>query len=277
MIVQTPQLRRPRSHSDLGSRFSPSRDRQAVVRKFPFHVDHVISPAECATVVRKIDSLRDHWISRDGIGMFTLGAAAYLDAPDPKSMRAYGMKRATDEPYEALVDRLNPILLENFADLYMRVADQLAEEFQVSVSYRDGLALPGFHVFTESAFYAKQANHVPHFDRPFTTLNWGNDAGHLDFRRSLSFTLTLALPAAGGGLKTWDVSYDDVTSVSPGEAKKRITESKLTTLPYSIGGMICQTGNELHQIAPWQASPGDRRITLQGHGLFHEESVFLYW
>lgn len=246
-------------------------------RVMPFSIESVVGPEECEHACRSIDALREHWTPRTGHSMWTVGAAAYLDCPDPEVTRGYGNHVTERLDYATDALRLNRILVESFSDLYTRVAVALAEAFGTRVGYLEKFARPGFHIFLDAPEFALQANHIPHFDRPFAVLDFGPLGKILDFEKTLSFTLALELPQAGGGLKTWDVSYSDVRAVPREEARAAVKSAKLTIHPYHCGGMICQTGNEMHQIQPWSAYKGERRVTLQGHGFFVEESLLLYW
>ena len=243
---------------------------------FPIEVSHFLSEKACAEAIQTIDDLRTHWLSRSNAELYTLGAAAYLDALEPRWAKHFGKPETDPAQYYQNAQQYNPILQSHFGWLYDTMVQFLEDKLHAPVSYREDLAWPGFHIFLHSPANAFGATHVPHFDRAFVTLNW-DTSSHVDFKQTLSFTLTLQLPQIGGGLKLWDVEYDQVTQLPKEEAKALVRAQKSQLVPYEVGGLICHSGNQLHQISPWKSQPEDRRITLQGHGLLCDGVWILYW
>lgn len=231
---------------------------------------------ECRALVARIDALREHWTERSAGRFYTLGTVAYLDAPDAASARAYGADYHEPDQYYRSLQRTNPVLAAHFSELHQRLAACLAELLGAPTAYAPDLALPGFHIFLDSPDFAVQANHVPHYDQQYRHLRWPNPEA-IDFRRSLSYTMALELPAAGGGLKLWRLDYYEMIQLPKEEAKARIRGQSYDVVAYHPGRLVCHTGNELHQILPWRAAPGERRITLQGHGLLIDGVWQLYW
>jgi hypothetical protein len=214
----------------------------------------LLSPEHSASVVERVLDLADLWQQRADADFYTLGAASYLDG-------------AWDgQPYSALAQRCNPILADRFADLYRLLAATLADLIG-PVAFEPELALPGFHVFSPkpglplhaaSKALAAAGGSV-HFDlqhHAHTTFWSRYDA--VDWKHPLSFTVALQLPAAGGGLQFWPGCVD---ALAP-------TSSSAQSVAYRVGEMVLFMLPLRHQIAPVQSLiPGDRRITLQGHGL----------
>ncbi|MFL5337013.1 MAG: hypothetical protein ACJ8H8_28495 [Geminicoccaceae bacterium] len=94
----------------------------------------------------------------------------------------------------------------------------------------------------------------------------------------LSSTLAVALPAKGGGLKTWDIRYDEYKKLNTDEKAKLRAARKKEHHPYKIGQMVLHSGFQLHHVAPTpEFGPGDERITLQGHGIRRGGVWELYW
>ncbi len=243
---------------------------------FPIQQHDVFSAAECERIVAAIGGLREHWTARGLPSLYSLGAAAYLDAPEPNSARHFGAPVSGPDHYLQLAKKLNPILREHFGFVYDRMQRSLAEKLNAETRYHPDYALPGFHIFGDSPVFESQSAHVPHFDRPFVTLKWDTEE-EIDFKQTISFTLSIKLPKEGGGLRLWDVTYYEVTSLPREQAKELVKSRKAAVHMYQTGSWICHSGNELHQILPWKSEPGDQRITLQGHGLFYENRWNLFW
>lgn len=241
-------------------------------------------PGSCADWVQRLQACHEHWFRRDDHGLFTLGAAAYLDAPDGATASWFGVPTSPVH-YTAVVERLNPLLWSTFADLYGRLRQVLARHLGVAASdivYSEHKALPGFHIHGPHPAYGRQSNHVPHFDRPYAALDWRPEGAlegcDLDGLPQLSFTLTLQLPAAGGGLRIWPLLRSEAVALPPAELKVRLKGEHAKQVDYAVGSLLLHTGQELHQIRPWVAQPFDReRITLQGHGLAIAGRWILYW
>jgi hypothetical protein len=48
--------------------------------------------------------------------------------------------------------------------------------------------------------------------------------------------------------------------------------------PYTPGAIALHSGHLMHQIGEIdEVAPGDERVTLQGHALFHKGEWKLYW
>lgn len=217
-------------------------------------------------------------------GLRTLGAAAYLDAPDLGTATWFGAE-SSQQRYWLLCEQLNPVLSSSFSDLYALLRQHVSSRLgiaELNVKYSDYKALPGFHIHEPNPVYALQATHVPHFDRPFAALDWGpeglDDLTSLDRRRQLSFTLTLQLPSAGGGLRIWSLDRSEALGMATHALKSRLKLENAQVYEYEIGSLLLHTGQELHQISPWSSKKSDlARITLQGHGLEIDGRWILYW
>jgi hypothetical protein len=180
--------------------------------------------------------------------MFTLGAASYIDAVRDKA------------GYRQLAEEINPVLEAEFGWLYERLAGSLEAELGAPVRMRDGAARPGFHIFLRHEAFRFSLGAV-HRDLQFKHLDW-SDFGTVDFEHPISFTLSIALPKSGAGLNRWLSSTADAP----------------TYHPYTAGSMVVHSGFDVHQIAPAsELVEGDRRITLQGHGVLADGAWCLYW
>jgi hypothetical protein len=242
----------------------------------------VLELEKCQEFVSRIDSLQGEWInlndqsySNDQVDyppLWTLGAASYRDSK--KSLKFY----------HRIKNRENSILINNFKDLYDILLDKVSNKIgDVELEY--DLALPGFHIFGDSnpienlvkINLADDFLNMIHKDG-LNDLHYdflSNKYSRVDKNKIISITLSLQLPTNGGGLCVWDEDLKQFSS-SEGFAKD-ILESNLYDnfeygmpyiIPYITGSAFCFSGMNLHQIAPiFTAHPGDRRITLQAHGM----------
>jgi len=219
----------------------------------------VLDPAGCREMCERIDRLRAHWIRRDtGMPFATLGAASYLDSA---------------EIYRRRAAELNPVLEENFADLYKKIYAALRAYLEADVTFEPGTARPGFHLFHSHPMFQLPIASI-HFDLQHHEIAWVNSGG-LDFDRTISFTLALELPQTGGGLHIWEGSHQRV-----GEDPMLLAQClERVYVPYEVGSMLVHSGKLLHQIAPGvDLRPVDRRITLQGHGVALREGGYrVFW
>ena len=227
----------------------------------------LLTEKECAEVLSVVHDLIGYK-SRT-----RLGAASY------KGLPLVG-KQINKYLYHRRAMKLNPIFRERLGWLYDRLAKTLAHALGAPTRYPDDLALPGFHV-NQKPIREKTGRFPlgarPHFDLQWQKIDWG-DPSKVDFKLPLSYTLAVALPAKGGGLKTWDIRYDEYMKLdTDGRAKLRAAREK-EYHPYKIGQMVLHSGYQLHQVAPTpEFGPGDERITLQGHGIKRDGVWQLYW
>lgn len=231
----------------------------------PIRRHALLTPEQCTNVVQTICALGSHWFQRaEGIDFYTLGAASYLDGACDR------------EPYRTRCDRDNALLRASFAELYSDLCAVLTAALG-PVRFHPQLALPGFHLFaprpghdllpgTQAFARAGGSVHVDLQYRAHGSVWQGFE--RIDWARPLSFTLALALPACGGGLRIWPRTTD----VSAAEAE----QAELVS--YRLGELVSFTQPLLHQIAPAALlQAGDQRITLQGHGLCCDGTWLLYF
>lgn len=217
---------------------------------------------ECEAVRDQVLALRDHWTPRSEAGRFsTLGAAAYLDAPD------------RHEAYVGAARALNPLLWESFRWLYERVRKGFEEALARPVSYDDQCALPGFHIFV--LFGQDQSLDKPaaraHFD-----LQWMHAMPGSQPEETLSFTLLIEEPSGGSSMEIWQAH---MRAVPPSfDALKYASDCPSRTLRYCRGHMVVHDGLLLHAIGRASiAAPEGYRITFQGHGVKVFGCWKLYW
>jgi hypothetical protein len=226
---------------------------------------NLLTEEESLDVRAVVYELKEFWIQRDSsLPFYTLGAACAYDDTNNK------------QSYYTKAKRYNSILGTRVNWLYKRLADTLALKLEASVSYRETLALPGFHIFLSHKDY-EQPNAAIHSDLHYQLFDWESTAEE-KFKNTISFTLAIALPKYGGGLNIWDLSIEEMVDLPPAEINQLIKSRKKSFYPYKVGSIALHSGHIVHQIAPGKnLQPDDERITLQGHGVLCQGNWQLYW
>jgi hypothetical protein len=227
----------------------------------------VLSVDEAARVADEVHALRSLWRQRHPTQPFlTLGPAAYMDARDGQFA-----------DYQAKLDESNRMLREHFGWLLDRFRERVSEQVGAEMTYDPRLALPGFHVFLfDEAF--RRAGASVHYDKQFEHVDW-TQFGVPDTDAQLSLTLSIKLPAGGGGLLVWNINRIEIERMP---LERRIEHSRAnktaTFEAYEVGTVAIHSGHQLHQIGPApHLQPGDERITLQAHALPVDGKWTLYW
>ena len=192
----------------------------------------------------KIDStiripFSDFWISRsDDFPFYTLGRSAYLDGNKPE--------------YQEGPKFMNKLLYKNFKPLYDNVIHVLQRELQEDVYLADDLCYPGFHIFPSDKKLLTVAGNW-HHDYPHETLKLGNI-------KTSTFTIPIKIPKSGAGIEYI------------------VSESKTEYFPYKEKEMVWHDGNILHRIASFNKyEPGEYRITMQGHLVYRNGRMEVFW
>jgi hypothetical protein len=228
----------------------------------------VLDLADCADVCARLEAIRSEWLVR-GTGFATIGVAAYLDI----------MNSACPEvDYYGRLAMQNRMLRSKFPDVLDRIAEVLRRLLDAPVRFDAAVALPGFHVFEDKGITVESWP-SQHFDLQHRAVRWPFD---LASEEIVSFTLALRLPRLGGALDFWDLTEGDLERLA--RLGRYVTmESLGITKPvhrheYQLGSMAVQLRPVMHRIAAiTQRSPGDQRITLQGHGVRDSTGWVLYW
>ncbi|HEV3139523.1 MAG TPA: hypothetical protein VGY57_03350 [Vicinamibacterales bacterium] len=227
----------------------------------------ILSEAECERVYGDVFALRDLWTHRhETRPFFTLGTPSYMDAT-----------RGRFDSYREGVARLNPILEERFGWLYAKLLPAL-ERAGYSPAIDDArLSHPGFHIYIGDGGDRPTPPSI-HYDLQYEHIDW-SPHGHVDLSTPLSFTLTLRLPSAGGGLHVWDVDVHAARQMPEPARKAYLFNKRQSTYhPYRLGEMVLHNGHYLHQIARLsELGVGDARITLQGHAVSTNSGWVVYW
>jgi hypothetical protein len=216
----------------------------------------------CAAVVDAVLALHPHWLQRHPAApFFTLGVASYLDATDDG--------RAL---YEAAAAQQAPLLDEAFGPLYQKVTATLAQRLGEPVALARRQARPGFHVFLADPAFEEPVARV-HCDLQHALLDWDGRTPEA----TLSFTLALELPAAGGGMDVWALRQAEWLALTPAQRLAAMAEAARRDIAYAPGELVLHSGELVHRIAATPLTPTDRRITLQGHGVRLDGRWQLYW
>jgi hypothetical protein len=248
----------------------------------------IMSKEKAAEFVEKLDLLNESWVSRPQKGINTqntFGGVSYLDT-DPKQ-------------YSEEYTKLNPILLENFSELYEIIINKLTP-LVGECRLAEELAYPGFQILG-----------LKEKDPGVTSLIPGigyNTELHIDWvsyehkeywgkfnnveEDLLTVTVCLETHKNGSGLIFWDnqATIDSSSNYSnrvKDNASLNLKKLKMmrmypfnkdkvdeldmeypTIAEYFPGSMFYVIGNPWHQIAPAvDAMSNERRITLQAHAL----------
>lgn len=231
----------------------------------------------CTRAISVLDGLQSHWTPRPGPGLHTLGCAAYMDAPDPGLIQRLDLKVDAQDDYVLRSERLNTMLSQHFSWIYDALRAGLSKALGEPVDFCRGRALPGFHIFASHPVYETRSepSHHVHVDRPYRGLDW-SAFGEIDFSRTISFTLPLQLPSTGTGLRVWDVEFGP-ESMTVEETRNALSRSASALHTYVPGRLIVHSGHAPHRIEPWGYVEGERRITMQGHGLFFDGGWKIYF
>jgi len=237
----------------------------------------------CKSWISKLYSLKSYWRPRDAYGLFTLGASAYIDAPDQNTASVFRVASSYEEYYN-LLKRDNKILLHNFSEIYSKLKLVIASYLSIpddAISYSNSKALPGFIIYTPSLEYQKTTTHIPHYDLPYKNLCWAKETHEYHFSpdptQTLSFTLPLQLPTSSSSLRIWNLKRHQAAAMERDQLRSALKIINSKKYNYEIGKILIHSGNDLHQVCPWKYFENDSyRVTLQGHGLKIDDRWILY-
>ena len=211
----------------------------------------VLAPQACAHWAQQVMALRRQWTARHArLPFYTLGLAAYLDAVTD------GASGRLPPSYHSSVLRQhnNQVLSQSFADLLELSRAGLAQHAQRPARYvPTQAALPGFHIHLPHPAFAAEVASV-HRDFQFMKVF---PQHRFEPDQVITFTLPLSLPP-GSGLKLWD---GDAVSLHR----------------YALGQMVVHSGLCQHQAVLHPEPSETPRIMLQGHGVFLNDELLLYW
>jgi len=228
----------------------------------------VFTPAQCAEIHARLESMRDHWLARQP-GFATIGVATYLDV---------SCSANAEETYYARLAAQNALLRSHFADELEHIRGVMARVLGRPTRFDDAVALPGFHVF-EGLGVATIERPNAHFDHQHRYLRWPFE---ISSPRVISFTIAIKLPTLGGGLDTWQVTEDEIVRLrrmGRDDTLEHLVKVKpVVKYPYQVGRALVQLVTVAHRISTVrERRHGDQRITIQGHGVRDGDTWVLYW
>jgi len=217
----------------------------------------LFSPAETAEISAAVDripaSLRRHGWSSGSSGMVTIGEPLYRN-------------RARPDYYAECARADNRRLYRHFRWVYEKVAEFFEQRYRAPVVFAEELALPGFHLF-EYLRAGRYEGGSWHFDLlhrqvPFLA------AHHDEIQAIVNFTLPVEVPSGGTGM---DLVDDEPGAAVPGAGVG-------LAAPYAPGVLVFNEREYWHRIgASTCLHDGERRVTLQGHGVRFRGRLLLFW
>jgi hypothetical protein len=211
----------------------------------------VLTPQECARLVRGAYRARTDWTPCfDGV-QFTLGRAYYTHLEEDRAGEYFAAASASD----AIVERALP-------GLQARVRGLLANLVGAPVAPRPGWCGPGVHIFPAGQWLSENGGDV-HFDTE----------GLLDEQLrarapARSVIVMLQPPVGGGGLRVWSSVYDGDDQVAEPERIPSLI------VDYAAGDLVAIDSYRLHQIQPFEG-PRDR-VSITAH-LVHTGRQWQAW
>jgi hypothetical protein len=227
----------------------------------PLSQHDILSAAECHDIRARVFALRERWTERSPNSFYTLGAASYLDAPSQHAA------------YQAAAQVTNPILRENFPELYELTGEFFAELVGEAVYFDEAYALPGFHVHMIHGCGPGGDNPAPraHFD-----LQWKHALADCTPQATLSFTLLIEGPSGGASMAVWPVRYQEALQLGF-TAREYAARYPPQEVAYTPGRIVVHDGFVLHAIGSAPPSSRGFRVTFQGHGVRLPRGWMLYW
>jgi hypothetical protein len=252
----------------------------------------LMSKDDAKNIVDRIDSLNQYWTPRprNGLNMFyTMGAAGYLDT----------YNGARPNQYSDLYNKINPILKENFSDLYELLINKL-NTLVGKCELADNLAFPGFQIFGLKKEHMDNIIPIPNIGYSTELHSDKVSYNHKSYwdkykeveEDMLTITVAFEIHKNGSGLVVWDKDMDIDSNTEYANAIKKesmdilrtvkeksgypFNENKISEfdmeypkiVEYYPGSMFYVIGDPWHQVAsPINAMSNERRITLQAHAL----------
>jgi hypothetical protein len=186
-------------------------------------------------------------------GMATIGEALYRN-------------RDRYDAYTAAARAENRRLYTWFRPVHEATARFFERWSGIPVAYVDELSVPGWHVFAYSRAGAYDGGGW-HFDRLPAQVPYL--VAHADeIRGIVNFTLPVTVPSGGTGM---ELRSDEFGSGRPGSGERAL-------IPYRPGVLVFTDRDYWHRIGPSVClRDGERRVTLQGHGVVFRGRLLLFW
>jgi hypothetical protein len=211
---------------------------------------NIFNQTEINTIKTKVYKLKSQWKARTFNVMSTLGKPNYIDC---KGYSNENMLKEFDFMYETLINK--------FKTIY--------PGYNIELGGGKTGSPPGFHIFNSSGYLFKLPVASLHKDGQHI------NAGFTNYRKRFSFTIPIQLPENGGGLHIWKHIF--ANTMLPVWADLLFNKDKHSYIPYKEGNIAIHNGDHYHLIAPSKFGDTLDRITLQGHGVFNNDTLYLYW
>ncbi len=206
-------------------------------------VPGVLSPTECAALVRRVYAGRPFWTPDfDGV-QFSLGRAWYTHLEQDREDEYFAQAHTSD----ATVERLLP-------GFQARMRELIALLVRGQAHRREGWCGPGLHIFPADGWLSHNGGDV-HFDTEGLT-----DTQYEQRARALTVVLMLQPPEAGGALRLWDVVYPQRERLPDDAFRARGHD-----VDYRVGELLVIDSYRLHQIQPFRG--GRDRISATAHAV----------
>jgi hypothetical protein len=217
----------------------------------------LFTPGEVAEVVAAVDSVPARLRHGDmpGPGVSTIGEAFYRNRERP----GY---------YAACARAENRLLYRHFGLVHERVAAFFEQRYGRPVVYAEDLAVPGFHLFgfPGAGEFSGGSWHIDALETQVPSLV----ARRAAISAVVNFTVPFVLPDGGSGL--------DLEADAPGAPPGRRGGGEPITVPYRTGTMVFTETELWHRISGSRClSPGQRRVTYQGHGVRLDGRWVFFW
>ena len=216
----------------------------------------LFTPAEVAEIAAAVDAVPAGLRHGDGPGgLLTIGEPFYRNRDRP-------------DYYAACARAENRLLYRHFRLVHERVAAFFEHRYALPVVYAEELAVPGFHVFGFPApgEYEGGGWHVDALETQVPSLVARRSA----ITAVVNFTVPIVLPDGGSGL--------DLEADAPGAPPARRGGGEPVTVPYRAGTVVFTETELWHRISASRCfSPGQRRVTYQGHGVRLDGRWIFFW
>lgn len=189
--------------------------------------------------------------------------------------------------YKKHAETTNVLLNKNFDWLYKRVQKKLSDKLNCEVDYDIRFSLPGFQLYPY--------NEELHTKSPARI--WHYDDEKLGFPvRPVDYDITITLLIENPGVSTYQYfpcTHSLYTAEKTAFCKEHVhlkswqkctnpncelLDEYIETLFYDVGTMVITKDRYLHRIGPTEFyDKTKQRITMQGHGYFKNNKLWLHW
>ena len=213
-------------------RWPPSRAAlDALSQRFALHYRAALDADRAGDWLKRTLDARDDWTEDFDGEQFSLGRAFYTHLEQDKTGEYFADAKATNERVERVLPGAQGFML-----------DLLSKLVGHRVRIRSGWCGPGVHIFPPGEHVAQHGG-VIHVDVE------GLPDHHVDeCKPALSLVVMLQSGAAGGGLRVWDVQYEDRDELAPDDP---LIAEPSCVIDYGVGDAVVQDSYRLHQIQPF--------------------------